>query len=57
VGPMPPPVTDLPRELRRLAAAGREISVGVDRQVEWIVSSLIAETAQDAAANISGERG
>jgi hypothetical protein len=51
VGPIPPPVSDLPRELRRIAAAGREVSPQVDRELEQIVSSLIAEAARDVPAD------
>jgi hypothetical protein len=44
-------VSDLPRELRRVAAAGREISPQLDQELELVVLSLMAESARDVIAD------
>jgi hypothetical protein len=43
VGPIMPPVTDLQAELRRVAAAGREVAPRLEEELERVVRELIAE--------------
>jgi hypothetical protein len=51
VGPISPPVADLPAELRRISAAGRELAPRVERELERVVRELMTETsAKDAEA-------
>lgn len=42
VGPLNPPVADLPAELQRVAAAGRELEPQLPAQIERVVAELVA---------------
>jgi len=42
VGPLAPPVQDLPAELQRVAAAGREIEPRLPAEIERVVGELVA---------------
>jgi hypothetical protein len=50
LGPILPPVTDLPSILRQLADAGRDLAPHAERELERIVLELVAEASSGAPA-------
>jgi hypothetical protein len=50
LGPILPPVTDLPSILRQLAGAGRDLAPQAERELERIVLELVAEASSGAPA-------
>ena len=62
VGPLSPPVRDLPAELRRISVAARELTPRAQHELERVVLELIAEAqaeesgAVDAVANSCSQR-
>jgi hypothetical protein len=49
LGPILPPVTDLPSILRQLADAGRDLTPQAQRELERIVLELVADASSEAA--------
>jgi hypothetical protein len=49
LGPILPPVTDLPSILRQLADAGRDLIPQAQRELERIVLELVADASSEAA--------
>jgi hypothetical protein len=57
VGAISPPVSDLQRELRQIAAAGREVAPNIDRELERVVRELMLAEGRDKVAKTTEQPG